>query len=457
MEQFKKGKGILVVADPAGPEDLGATLELAVLQKYPKLLVDQARAHTQHLLPHRRDRHRDAAVILRGVVAQLHFERIVFAVAGMGVAFARRLLAFGLAPASLLGQWRRVVGQSFGHQVEARNLAEPGDLAGQNVTVDRQVQRLAQRQIVAERFAGQVEPEEVSAKPGRDRQRLGQVARQPVELTVRHLVGPVQVAEAKALELGVLILDRIEHDPLQDHVISRVIVGVALQGDRRARLPVDQPESAVGDQKAGLDEGRTVFGQRGGVHRIGRAVSQQTEEIGCWIRQPDLYRAVVERLDPECIDRQLSGQNLGRVFDRHQHPRMNASSSRVDRAPEAEHEVPGGNRLAIRPTSVFTQVEGVTQAIAADVPAPRRAWHQTAVRRGRDQTLEQVAQDIGCRHTLGAVRIQRLRLLAVASVQFLGLGQDRRIRTSASVEHDFDRLRQTQRTGFITALAPTAR
>ena len=65
---------------------------------------------------------------------------------------------------------------------------------------------------------------------------------------------------------------------------------------------------------------------------------------------------------------------------------------------EGIDEVMGGDWVTVRPTTVFSQVEGIDRTVGADLPAFCGAWNQPGVGVFGNQALEQVALDVSLGH-----------------------------------------------------------
>ena len=112
VHQLREGVGVVVVADPAPRNTWVMTFWLRLCQEHLPFLVQQLRAHTERLLPHRGHGARDALVVLVSVVEHFDRQRVVLRIArlvvqaaGLGIA----LLLGPVGPRRAAGRcnWRR--------------------------------------------------------------------------------------------------------------------------------------------------------------------------------------------------------------------------------------------------------------------------------------------------------------------------------------------------------------
>ena len=110
------------------------------------------------------------------------------------------------------------------------------------------------------------------------------------------------------------------------------------------------------------------------------------------------------------------GDFLG-IFDRVEEKAVVAAGRGINRALPAVDEVVRGERGAVAPFGVVAQVEGVGFAVCGDFPFFGDAGDEVAARVFADEAFKEVAQDVRFRHTLCGLRVDGLRLAAVAAAQ----------------------------------------
>ncbi len=133
------------------------------------------------------------------------------------------------------------------------------------------------------------------------------------------------------------------------------------------------------------------------VHRVACLMGKHFEEIGRRAVQGYFESRVVDRLDAERIGGCLGGgiiDFLG-AFDRIQHSGIFCSGFGIKEPPEGINEIMGGHGIAIRPHTVGAQLEGINLAVAGNGPAFSRAGNKLGLGILHDETLKQVAQDVG--------------------------------------------------------------
>ena len=196
-------------------------------------------------------------------------------------------------------------------------------------------------------------------------------------------------------------------------------------------VPLSQAEGAAGHQVARLGPGRVgdiavlldhVLPQGGGRPQR----HQQIEGRGR-PRDRDFQRAIVACLDlnggAQLLDRRLAHvlgeRQVGTTLDdlRVVGGAVVGGQARVHQALDRVDEVVGGDRLAVLPHRVLTQVEGVGQAVIAD-PAVLAARHlgshvRRRLTRDRIEAEQSGEQVLGHRH--------RRRKISEAGVDVVGL------------------------------------
>ena len=106
-----------------------------------------------------------------------------------------------------------------------------------------------------------------------------------------------------------------------------------------------------------------------------------------------------------------------RVFDRVEEEAVFATGRGINGALPAIDEVVCGERATVAPFGVVAQVEGVGFAVCGDFPFFGDAGDEVAARVFADEAFKEVAQDVRFRHALCGLRVECLRLAAVAATQ----------------------------------------
>ncbi len=157
--------------------------------------------------------------------------------------------------------------------------------------------------------------------------------------------------------------------------------------------------------------------QRRAVDRVRGCVSQQGQKVGSRRTELDSERGRVEGRDTESLWRLRARDNLRSVEDGRQHGPVHRAVSRIDGAPQCEHEVFGHDRLTVGPAGVTAQVERVLRAVVADVPPLCHAGLDGRVRAFPGKTLVQIAQNCESRGAPGQVGVEAVGLRTVAPAQ----------------------------------------
>ena len=362
---------------------------------------------------------------IRGVIQQVEGQRFIGAIAGFGQQFFRFFVAFFLRPGKpfrlaqlrAIGVRRRVA--------VGRQIALSFHLISNNIAIQTQLQR-GTHAHVGERGLLVVDFVIIGTQIGVNVQLVGDLFFQLLEEFDRQLViSHVQFTAAVAVNIGHFGRGRQPGNGVNDGFSIIPIVRVTLHHDPLVDHPVFQSIRAVGNDIARLRpliakffDGRFVDGRH-------RRVNQQFIKIGYRFAEGDFQRVVVNGFYAQLARRFLAVNDFVDVNDMTilRIAGIRRSCFRIHQTLPAVYEVLGGNRLAVRPFCIFTQMEGPDFKIFI-IPALRHARDRVAIfRRSIQQTFEQVAANIGLWHPFDFIWVQRLRLGAAITYQGLLLCQ----------------------------------
>ena len=144
---------------------------------------------------------------------------------------------------------------------------------------------------------------------------------------------------------------------------------------------------------------------------------EQLQEIGRRRLERDLQRLGVDRLDAERRQLGFAGIDLLRVLDGVEYLGILRLGLGVLDAPEREHEIAGGDGIAVRPLGVRAQLEGIGDAVLARRPGLGDTGRHVALGVLHHQALEEIAQDVGLDRGRGLLRIEGLGLALIGDAQ----------------------------------------
>ena len=147
-------------------------------------------------------------------------------------------------------------------------------------------------------------------------------------------------------------------------------------------------------------------------------MGQEAEEVRCRPFEFGDKGVVVGRFHAQLVHVFFVafGDFLG-VFDRVEEEAVVTAGLRVNGALPAIDEVVCGERGAVAPFGVVAQVEGVGFAVCGDFPCFGDAGNEVAARVFANEAFKEVAQDVRFRHALCGLRVNAVRLAAVAAAQ----------------------------------------
>ena len=189
-------------------------------------------------------------------------------------------------------------------------------------------------------------------------------------------------------------------------------------GELGVRLPVVEFERAVADEVFRARPFFAVFFDGGFGRRVGGGVGDEAEEV--WRRSFEFgdEGVVVARFYAQLADVFfVAFGDFLRVFDGVEEEAVVAAGRGVNGALPAIDEVVRGERAAIAPFGVVAQVEGIGFAVCGDFPFFGDAGDEVAARVFADEAFKEVTQDVRFRHAFCGLRVEAVRLAAVAAAQ----------------------------------------
>ncbi len=144
---------------------------------------------------------------------------------------------------------------------------------------------------------------------------------------------------------------------------------------------------------------------------------QYGEEIRGRVRELHQQRCGIDSLHSQGRGgRQTRGDRLRTLHGRQQ-LRVLRAGPRVHQTTPRGREVFGNQGFAIRPARQLSQVKSIANAVSGDRALIGGGQHRRAIRAYFGQAFIQVAQDGECRLGARTVRVETLRLRAVAAAQ----------------------------------------
>jgi hypothetical protein len=209
------------------------------------------------------------------------------------------------------------------------------------------------------------------------------------------------------------------------HVFGVPVLRILLDADHLARFPLGQGERAVADEvaragpfRAALVEGAELL-QRGLVDRVPAGQVDHGEEIGGRGSEAHLQGAVVEGLDAHLSEVLDGSLVIGlAVLQAEEQVGVAAGEVGSEGAVPAGDEVARDDGVAVGPLGVGAQVEGDGQLVGRDLPGGGdggNGLHGPGVE--VDEAFEQGARDVELRGAGDNLRVEFLRLGAVAHKQ----------------------------------------
>ena len=253
----------------------------------------------------------------------------------------------------------------------------------------------------------------VGAKARHARRLVGELLLEGRVLPGRKGLEVIELAGAIAGERLVHVVDDETGHLLDDHPVRTPVHRVPDPGVVLVQHHLLEHVGAVRHQAAGRRpvravglDGRPVGGKQGGVGRHCRKVRQRG-------RQLHLEGAVVDRPHPEVGGRLLSGEDLLRVhhLGELEIPPVGRGGRGVDGPPPGIDEVTRGHRVAVRPSRVLAEVEGVGGIALRGGIAGRHPGYEAAVRVLAEETLEEVADDVEPGDVLVELRVEGRELV----------------------------------------------
>ncbi len=206
---------------------------------------------------------------------------------------------------------------------------------------------------------------------------------------------------------------------LRRHVVP--VTGVPAQDDVRANDPVREYEGAVRHELAGSRVLRSVRSQRRTVNGECPRLRQQAQQVRRGGRETDQHGAVVGRGDAELLGLLFATRDGPGVQHRIDELRVGRGRFRIDEPAHAGDEICGHERVAVRPAQSVAQREAVFESVRGHGPVFSGGRHGRAIGTDRGQAFEHVAQDIERAIGPRELRVERVRLRAIAPPQDGGI------------------------------------
>ena len=414
---FEKGVRVDVVGDPAAAferEVVGDVLSGEV--NFP-LFVAERDFYAEIFAPHLLDGFRDGAVIFGRVVEKLDRR------AALPVRITRlseQLLRFG--DATFEFGPRHVAGRARITHGVGRRLTAAGHVLDQALAINRERKGLTHA-FVREGCARDVAAVKIETEIGLDVQEFGVLLAVGVDFGVGQFVRLVELTRAKHAFFARDVLGGIELDGFQFHGGGVPVMGIRHERDALVGQPFLQHERGVADEIPGAGPGRVLllelaeFFDHVHRHHAPCVVARDDfQQVGRGRVERDLKRAGIEGLETGL--RKISKFSLGVIF-------------RPDGEPEKirilggqrwrEHALIGfdvllrGDRRAVGPFGVGSQVKRVDQTVGGNLPAIGEACHGVQILGIFGyEPLEESHDDFVLGDAGDRLRVEILRLGAVA-------------------------------------------
>ncbi|MNH07971.1 hypothetical protein D3C79_673740 [compost metagenome] len=209
----------------------------------------------------------------------------------------------------------------------------------------------------------------------------------------------MQLARAIAV-VGRRLRDDLQVDHLVQHRMGIVpVVGIALGDQALVRGPLLECEGAVGDDVARLDPLMAKLLDDRLGRREGGVVGQGLQEEGDRVFQGDLQGVGIDRLDAErlwclfALDDVTGVDHAGQLDE----PGVVGGVLGVGRPLPAIDVIGRGDRLAVGPLGLGSELEGVDCAGAVQLVTERARGSQLAVAVQAIESLEQIVDDVAAR------------------------------------------------------------
>jgi len=197
-----------------------------------------------------------------------------------------------------------------------------------------------------------------------------------VEAVGEDVVGEVRLAGAEGAFVDAGIGDGEEFDGFDAARGCGGVAGVLGDEDVLVGFPLGQDERTVADEGAGLGPagaagvGCAGFKDGGGVDGEPGLVRGEGEQVGCGAGEGELERAGVEGLGADLGEiGEFAGGVVGGAGEDVEHVGVVGGELGVEDALDGEHEVLGGDGVAVGPEAVGSEVERVGETVGGDIPA----------------------------------------------------------------------------------------
>jgi|GEM_PF-5357501 len=298
--------------------------------------------------------------------------------------------------------------------IDLHNVVDDG------LTVDGQADCLADQNVV-HRLGRAVEVIVNSAVAGAGLH-TGILGLQAGKVRGRNAGNAVNLAGLVSGQSSCLIQNVAEGDLLQGDILSIPVVLVLFQNDVFVHAHAGDLEGAVADIGICFGGPLVAVGFNGGFLNRGEGPhAQDVDEIGGGLDQGDLQGLVVQSLHAQVVSGGGAVVILLSILDViGSHADVLCGGGRGQNALNGVNVIFSGQVAAIAPLQAVAQVEGVGQAVVADIPAFSVAGNQGAGAVIGNKAFEAVDQNILCEGVVGHARIQAVGNVAQNKGQFLG-------------------------------------
>ena len=407
---------LIIVAAPGIAGEVKLLLRPRLQIGFP-LVILQRDVHPQLLPGHLRHHGGQRLVRVGRVIDQRQIQRVVGAKTCGNHQFQRLGVAFRLGPAGISDGRRLEPGGKAVGQAIGRILAALQHGIHDHIAVDHIGQRLAHPHILQRRVAGfaKVDGVEIGTEIGH-RCRFIRVRGLEVGILADRNVGLVHFTGQIAGQGQVFIIDDQRGDGFNDGIGIVPIGRVARHDDAFVGHvfgqhigPVRHHVARLGPVLAKFLNRRAVGGEQGGKGR-----HRGKERRG--FRQLHLQRMVINRFDTQLIRRHFPGDNRRGIHDGRQFqiPGIFRCRRGVCRPLPGINEITRHQGIAVRPSGILAQIEGIGLVVRADRVAFGDTGHQIALFILIFQPFEQVAGDIMAGIVLDQLRVQRRHIVEIA-------------------------------------------
>ena len=243
---------------------------------------------------------------------------------------------------------------------------------------------------------------------------LHHVRVEPADFAGREVADGIQLAGAIAVVGGVGVAGGIVGHALQRHALGVEEARIPAQFHHRLRPPVMERERAVGNHDTGFRPAVASGLDDMPGNRIAGGVDEALGEERERLRQLHHQFVVAGGASAQRSQWRGAGVHFRGAPNRVHEVGEARRGVWIQQTAEGIHEIRRGERVAVRPLAVAPQLERPSEAVPAHAPTGRGAGHDGAAGVEGGEAHEEIVQDGLFEAQVVAVRVQRLRLAAVA-------------------------------------------